>query len=64
MSYLENSQSLNPLKYKASVKMADAPFLKGVISSIQYALQIRLVRQKCLTNIHNHPYVQCMDAPF
>ena len=31
MSYLENSPSLNPLKYKASVKMADAPFLKGVI---------------------------------
>ena len=63
MTYLENSQSLNPLKDKASVKM-DGALKQGVIASIEYALQIRLVRQKCLTNIHNHPYVQCMDAPF
>ena len=54
MTYLENSPSLNPLKYKASVKM-DGALKQGVIASIEYALQIRLVRQKCLTIIHTTP---------
>ena len=49
MPYIECSPSLNPLKYKASAKM-DGALKQGVIASIEYALQIRLVRQKCLTN--------------
>ena len=54
---------LNPLKYKASVKM-DGALKQGVIASIEYVLQIRLVCQKCLTIINNHLYIECRDAPF
>ena len=33
----------------------DGALKQGVIASIEYALQIRLVRQKCLTIIHTTP---------
>ena len=41
----------------------DGALKQGVIASIEYALQIRLVRQKCPTNIHNHLYIERRDAP-
>ena len=40
MTYLENSPSLNPLNYKASVKMAGSLLFKGVVSSMCCALEL------------------------